>query len=293
MFYAYRASSDAVYPLENLNAADLAGVMAYLHNEVVVSTPRKYRIDRIRRYKVTYKTTQEFFNVHHRYFGGFLAYDAAKCTTPICAKVYHQYGFIVGCQTLDTMLTAYRPRKETTWANCEPGHCDMPVWYSLPGPCPTEGLAQSDIEQKGSLNVYAAKSADCMQRMPGGRCKAGGPPTGLPDCTYSVEDAGEVLLNELVGIPDYAAFWEGTRNKEYDPDSDDGIGNHFWAGKHDAAKCNARLEAVRHLFGAKFPQFPVRLEEPPCDFDMYYEGELDWSVNHTGADPSPWWDTRM
>lgn len=50
-FYMYRAQSKATYPLENINTADLAGVFWYLHQEVIVATPRKYSIDRIKRYK--------------------------------------------------------------------------------------------------------------------------------------------------------------------------------------------------------------------------------------------------
>ena len=32
-FYVYRAMGDSSYPLENVNAANAAGVMWYLHNE--------------------------------------------------------------------------------------------------------------------------------------------------------------------------------------------------------------------------------------------------------------------
>merc|ERR1711933_472102 len=76
IFYVYRAQSAANYPLENINAADLAGVMWYLHNEVIPATPRKYHIDRIRRFKITVKNTHEFWNAHKRQFGAFVAYDA-------------------------------------------------------------------------------------------------------------------------------------------------------------------------------------------------------------------------
>lgn len=34
-FYVYRAMGDSSYPLENVNAANAAGVMWYLHNEAV------------------------------------------------------------------------------------------------------------------------------------------------------------------------------------------------------------------------------------------------------------------
>lgn len=52
-FYAYRAQSDHSYELENIDAANLAGLMYYLHHEVVsASCPRHYNITRILRLKV-------------------------------------------------------------------------------------------------------------------------------------------------------------------------------------------------------------------------------------------------
>jgi len=287
----YRATSAAEYPLENVNTADLAGVLWYLHREVIVSTPRKYSIDRIRRFKVSVKNTQEFFNVHHRGFGAFLAFDAAKCTTPVCGQVFKQYGFIVGCQVLDPKVAAYRAKSVTSWANCKPGACNLPVWYSLPGPCPVMGLDQEDIIQKTGqdftgLDVYAKKTPKCLKDLPGGRCDK---TTGAPDCTYSVTEAGHIMLDELVGIGNYEDWWRNKHNKEYVGKLDAGVGTHFWDGKHDLGKCAKRVEAVHKLFKQKFPDMPESLPEPPCDFDMYYKGEFHWTVNHTGAAASSFW----
>merc|ERR1719210_1076031 len=81
-FYMYRAQSDRDYPFENVNAADLPGVMWYLHNEVVGATPRKYNVTRILRYKVTTMPTRELYRRTHTQFAAFVAFDDGKCTTP-------------------------------------------------------------------------------------------------------------------------------------------------------------------------------------------------------------------
>jgi len=311
-FYMYRAQSKASYPLENINTADLAGVMWYLHNEVISNTPRKYSIDRIKRFKVTVKNTWEFWNAHHRQFGAFMAYDAARCSTPVCPKVYHKYGFIVGCQVCDIKVARYLAKSQTNW-NCEKGsdRCRAPLWYSLPGPCPAMGMTNEEINpNKVGLDVNKAKTPECIKRMPGGHCDKA---TGAPDCTYSYEEAGEILLNDLVGIKDYDDFWNHSyvrcankvaqglvpkdtkcvHQKEYVKKLDRGIGISFWDGVHDEEKCTARMNTVRRVFKEKFPEFEESLDEPPCEFDMYYNGEFDWKDNHTGAEESEFWENRM
>lgn len=286
--------------------------MWYLHNEVVSNTPRKYHIDRIKRFKVTVKNTWEFWNIHHRQFGAFMAYDAARCSTPICPKVYAQYGFIVGCQVCDVKVANYLAKSQTNW-NCEKGSdtCRAPLWYSLPGPCPAKGMSNEEIDpNKVGLDVNKAKTPDCIKRMPGGHCNAA---TGAPDCTYSYEEAGEIMLDDLVGIKDYNEFWNTSftkcanqvaqgllpkhtkclHKKEYDPATDKGVGMSFWDGIHTEEKCTARMDAVRELFKAKFPAFPLSLDEPACEFDMYYNGEFKWKRNHTGGTPSDYWENQM
>merc|ERR1719333_962162 len=50
-FYMYRVTGAKDWPIENVNAASLGGVLWYLHNEVIVERPRKFGITRIRRFK--------------------------------------------------------------------------------------------------------------------------------------------------------------------------------------------------------------------------------------------------
>mmetsp|Transcript_97589 Transcript_97589/g.254485 ORF Transcript_97589/g.254485 Transcript_97589/m.254485 type:complete len:480 (+) Transcript_97589:702-2141(+) len=312
-FYVYRAQSEAHYPLENVNAADLAGALWYLHHEVVPATPRKYHIDRIRRYRVRSRPTREFWNVHHSNFGPFFAYDGGRCTTPNAGQHYHQYGFVIGCQFVPLAEGAYMADHQTTVA-CDYGteQCKSPLWFAMPGPCPSMGLQQQDLKGNSvELDVSKGKSPDCLRRMPGGRCSNGGPPTGAPDCTYSVEEAGEIMLDELAGIQDYNDFWNVSfyrcqmlaasagnrsepcvRNTEYSGAIDKGIGNHFWDGRLDKANCSQRVKAAEALFRKHYPRQRI-LKPPVCDFDMVYKAEFTWPVNHTGAAQSDWWAQRM
>jgi len=272
-FYMYRATGEFAPPLENVNAADLAGVMLYLHREVVATTPRKFGIDRIRRYRVTVKNTLELFNVHHSSLGPYLAFEGGQCTSPLCGRVFRHYGYIVGCQLLEDSASAYEATTATAPGKCESkSKCHLPVWYSLPGPCPI----QRGMYRKRRLT--GRKLQSCEQQTPGGKCKMA---TGKSDCTYSVEEAGYVLLDELLGISDYAS-WCRDGNKEYDQRLDRGKGTRFWDGHQDSAKCSTRMAAVKALFKRRYPKLPEHLHEPPCDFDMYYKGEFSWPVNHTG-----------
>merc|ERR1719401_733159 len=100
------------------------------------------------------------------------------------------------------------------------------------------GMSNEEINpNKVGLNVMKSKDAKCVKRMPGGHCKNA---TGSPDCTYSYEEAGEIMLDELVGIDDYDEFWDSSftecmrgvaegrlpkdtrcvHNKEYDAETD-------------------------------------------------------------------------
>merc|ERR1712110_877389 len=195
-----------------------------------------------------------------------------------------------------------------------------PVWYSLPGVCPELGMQNTDIDaNKATQDVNSFKTDECKQRMPGGRCQWADTATGQPECTYHLEFAGEVMLDELVGITGrgvteeakYNDWWNMSysdclgevanglqsgpcvQNKEYEELTDKGIGTTFWDNRNDEAACEARIEAAQRLFAINFPEFPETLPEPACDFDMFYDGELTWPVNHTGAPHSSWWVTRV
>lgn len=259
-FYMYRSQGDENYPIENVNMADLAGVMWYLHREVVGSTPRKFKIKRITRYSVTMKITQDYYDTHPKQLGPFVAYDSGSATGH--QDMWKKYGFVVGCQLLDTKLYNYVPPRSMQ-PSCHPESafaCRTGKWYSLPGPCP-------DLRYDEKL-----ANPSCKNEWPGGACPSADV-SGEHDCTYFAAPAGEISLNELEGITDYDRFWKSKNSKgdllpngniEYDHNIDAGVGNHFWDGRHDEANCTKRMEAVTKLFKQKYPDLPETLPEPPC-----------------------------
>jgi len=280
-FYMYRAQNDHDYPFENVNAADLAGVMSYLHNEVVGMTPRKFNITRVLRLKVTMQNTQKMVDALRNPFSPFVAFDSGKCTVMNCDSVWNKFGFVVGCQNFNRDVANYvRESPEPTTVSMRRLHTGSDrglqggVWYSLPGPCPDQ--------------VNAHKSEECRARMPGGRCQSQFV-DGSRDCTYTSEYAGEVRLDELSGILNedkgfrtYEDFWKKSfdtclqelrqgnrsapchRNEEYNRITDKGVGCSFWDHIHDAGLCNKRMTKLLRLFEDKFPMFPARLDEPQC-----------------------------
>jgi len=78
-----------------------------------------------------------------------------------------------------------------------------------------------------------------------------------------VEPAGEIRLDELVGIEDYEAF-RRSGGLEYNATADRGRRLSFWDGKGDRARCAWRAQRVEALFRGRHPEVPARLAEPPC-----------------------------
>jgi hypothetical protein len=221
-FYLYRAQSDAEYPEENVNAADLPGVLWYLHNEVVTQCPRKYEITRVLRFKVSMMPTAAL-QAQSKLFSPYVAFDSGKCTVPGCEQDWAETGFTLGCQ-----LSA---------AGAMGGYDGQ--WFSLPGPCPQE--------ERGD------KTADCNASWPGGRCDE---VTGDPTCTYSLSDAGEVRIDELTGILDYDRYCRAG-GLEYDRVADTGVNMTFWSGIDDRMLCRRRVQKLSDAFRSKYDQFPI------------------------------------
>ncbi|CAE7715314.1 miaA, partial [Symbiodinium sp. KB8] len=247
-YYVYRAeSADSDY-FDNVNVGNLAGTLWYLHNEVVWMTPRKFNITRLQRFKVSSRAPQPLYNLGMN-FGVRYAYDAAQCTGPWnCDLSYGRYGYFVGCNNLGEFPF---PTYQIYYEGAK--------WYTLPGPCPA--------------NTWQEKDAKCIKDQPGGLCE--GTPTGAGDCTYSIEHAGEISIDEMTGIEDYGRFIsEG--HVEFNKADDEGDGLEFWNKMNDTEANAERMAKVDKLFKDKFPDMPsdADLPSPTCDFRMeqFYKG---------------------
>mmetsp|Transcript_114939 Transcript_114939/g.245421 ORF Transcript_114939/g.245421 Transcript_114939/m.245421 type:complete len:502 (-) Transcript_114939:61-1566(-) len=259
-FYVYRAASSSDYPMSNVNAANLVGVMWYLHNEVVKWTPRKFHIVRIKRYKVQTRAPQPLFNQGIN-FGIRYAFDSGQCTGPwSCQDVYQKYGYVVGCNRFEDRFPF--PDKESYY----PGG----IWYSFPGQC--------------SSRKYYQQDQVCKWSDPGGMCQ--GTPTGRGDCTYSYQEAGEISLDELEGISNYHEFTRQGK-KEYNVWADAGVGLHFWDHFTNPAENLKRVQAARDLFARKYPNDVDNDVAPaPCDFNFdkfFPQGSPDGKAGPPGS----------
>jgi len=232
MFYVYRAQGDHNFALENVNAGNVGGVLRYLHDEVVITCPRLFKINRIIRYKVAMRVTHALFDKYRWQFGPFVAFNDGKCTVPDCPEIWEKYGYVVGCQ-----------KQGTTVAHYPDG-----VWYSFPGPCPSQN--------------FSHKSSHCRQQEPGGHCAT---PDGTRECSVHAEYAGQISLDDIAGIRNY-----NTRCSqgllEYDSQADRGNGTSFWNGKRDLASCAKRENLLLEHFKTKYPHMPSSLPEPECDW---------------------------
>jgi hypothetical protein len=254
----YRAQSDVEYYPENANLAAAGGVLAYIHKEVVGRKQscncepgdkppcfhRHYSVTRILRFNVSvYNSVSGGFSN----FGHFTQFDSGQCTLgkDHCKKFFKDKGYNVGCQI--QAQVGGTPVQATDYGAAN-------VWYSLPGGCPS--LKWNDPQKKA-----------CAKAEPGGLCAAQPTltkPDGTRDCTWKVEKAGEVSLDELAGISDHKQFC-ADGNYEYEDISDKGKGTTFWDNKTDKQKNLERIEKLKEAFAKKYPESFNGSPDPICD----------------------------
>mmetsp|Transcript_38089 Transcript_38089/g.115140 ORF Transcript_38089/g.115140 Transcript_38089/m.115140 type:complete len:431 (-) Transcript_38089:68-1360(-) len=248
-FYLYRVQGSANYPIQNVNAGTLGGIMWYLHNEIVscvykdCSQVRRFGISRITRWKFQTRATEPLYKSGMN-FGIRYAFDSGQCTGPwVCDDQFEKYGYFVGCNNLSSGFPF------PTWQVYYSG-----AWFSLPGSCPQK--------------TYSEQSLDCKADQPGGRCYGDVEPTGTFNCTYSYTPAGEVSIDELEGIEDYKEFMDDG-GEEYDAELDAGVNMTFWDGINDTKANAERVRLADALFKQKYPNDPsdAELPAPMCDFD--------------------------
>lgn len=245
-FFMYRVQNDEDYEPKNQNMANLAGAMFYLHNEIIWHVPRRFNKTRIQKFRVHTKAPQPLFEKGMN-FGTRVAFDLGMCTGPFnCDDWWAKYGYYVGCNNVGSFPTS-QWKDTCRYAGA--------VWYSLPGPCPSQH--------------YNNQSLICRGHEPGGACPPGVIPTGEGNCTYSYQLVGEISLNELSGIDtDYDSFIK-KGGREYNKWSDQGVLTDFWNWKWSHHVCDARVEKANEMFRKKYPDDPNEkdLPSPVCDFN--------------------------
>mmetsp|Transcript_18663 Transcript_18663/g.44212 ORF Transcript_18663/g.44212 Transcript_18663/m.44212 type:complete len:303 (-) Transcript_18663:82-990(-) len=226
-FYVYRAKNDKPYEDTSVNMANLAGVLWYLHSEVVGHCPRKFGITRVLRYKVTVKPTPELLQ-HGWKFAPLCHFDAGSCTGPKQSlDDYKKFGFVVGCDRPSFAHAAY----------------SQATWYSFPGACPSKTFAQK---------------SGCSEA--GGECKAGEP--WSKTCTWRKEYAGQITLDQLTHNYDFEKRCK-KGFEEYNIATDRGQGTNYWHTRSSAAVCNRRMSWAKKVIQQKCggPSLP---EAPQC-----------------------------
>eukprot|EP00933_Yihiella_yeosuensis_P035943 TRINITY_DN29627_c0_g1_i1.p1 TRINITY_DN29627_c0_g1~~TRINITY_DN29627_c0_g1_i1.p1 ORF type:complete len:346 (-),score=65.12 TRINITY_DN29627_c0_g1_i1:302-1339(-) len=230
-FYVYRAKDKETYADENVNMANLPGVLWYLHNEVVGHCPRKFGVTRIIRYKITMRATPELAATGKN-FARLCHFDYAQCTGPESSlQDYSSYGYVVGCDKPSFKQASY----------------PQATWYSFPGKCP-----EKDFKHK----------ANCPKV--GGLCKPG--EAWSRTCTWKKESAGEITLDQLTHIRNFDARCK-RGFAEYNLNCDCGGGSNFWRGKTNYRVGLKRERWLQYLFKRHFPQYPAKLgKEPTCPY---------------------------
>lgn len=229
-------------------AESLQGVLWYLHNHVLTkSCPRSLNVTRVARYKATVFNTDTPFEKWEGQFGPYVDFNNGKGTQTTrrfgIRSMFDSFGYVVGCMPWEGYMGG------ASYGNKTQG-------YSFPGACP--------------LKAVADKTEACRRQEPGGYCSQ---PDGTRECTWNLQPAGEISLDELADIKDYQSFC-ANGGLEYDKQWDRGIQCTFWNGATSPAENAAREEKLRRLFSEKYPN--TNLPEPTCDNRnrqcQYHEG---------------------
>lgn len=251
-FFVYKATGKT-HPGRNsdealsTNFGNLAGVLSYVHREVIgrnvvedTQKPkcmRKYDIDRIVRYEVTMKSTEDAVKRDLSGFLGFVTFQNGSCSQANCSQVWwNEYGYVPGCED----------------ANSEDQPYPSAQHYSFPGRCPNKNPVEWCTQETAMME-------------PGGACST---PEGHWNCTYNYRPKDYIFLDELVGIlPEYRSFSDFCQDDGVEfngpADDDENVTLDFWKDYGNEEKNKERVEALRQLFAKKFPH-TQELPDPRC-----------------------------
>ncbi|CAK9023697.1 Uncharacterized protein SCF082_LOCUS16306, partial [Durusdinium trenchii] len=247
-FHLFRVQSETNYSCcANADLTTAGAAMFYLHNEIVWHAKTRAGTNfadpktRIVRYKVLTKATQPLWELGMN-FGVMNEFDITQCTGPFDCENFQRFGYTVGCENWVEGSAANFPHQKWNLLNKYP----KTSWFSLPGPCPLSKLGQ--------------KSKECVEQQPGGRCPDGMEPNGQGDCTFITSYAGEVKIDDLVGISNYQEFID-SGGREYDRMTDQGVHMNFWDGRFDSVLDEWRTAKLLELFDKTYPTDPT-IEAP-------------------------------
>lgn len=243
-FYAYRAvSADTPVAFDSEDAADLVGILLFLHHDVMgISCPRANDVSVIRRYNITMHNHVGSLPTGHT-FARFVPFEDGQSVDGKFPQASN-----VGC---------VYPSK--SWYD----HEYLGATYlSFPGACHTRPLAQQD--------------ESCRMALPGGQCSS---PDGTSSCTWHAEPIGEMAVADLSAVYTRlkekercwkSSTWEWTAEAHWDQRADSGLGETcFWNGRSDASRNAERVEQLDRLFTRKYPDIPGDKPPPPCDAIAY------------------------
>ena len=89
-------------------------------------------------------------------------------------------------------------------------------------------------------------------------------PDGSKNCTWRLEEAGEVRLDDLENITDYQDFC-AQGGVEYIKSKDAGSGCSFWDHQRSSVANAQRLARLQQLFDELPESHALHLPEPICD----------------------------
>jgi len=233
-FYVYRIQDDS-QKASNVTADDLQGEAASLEGIMWTLNNRDYQmatqpwhdsqsITRIVRLKAVVFNNDLPYEEWQGQFGPWVDFSQGKCVSSDCASTWKKYGFTVGCLKWSPYMGGVSYGNRTQW-------------YSLPGSCPSRS--------------FVDKTPSCRNQAPGGQCFS---PNGTKDCTWNLEPAGEVRLDELEDVtgPTFGASQE-----------DLSFGMSFRNDRSDSIQDAGKVDQLRKLFREKYPK--TELPEPTCN----------------------------